>query len=210
MAWQFMQDGEIRGPLSDGEFEETRHSLLADTRVYREGWKDWRKLGDLSPADLPQPPPPPPRDETNAKPSGFSRRVGALLIDYFLMKFLADQLGLGEGGQHWSYSGPGTFYSSYSFWSNNWWIDHLGWQFAFTLVYETLLTSYLGWTLGKFVFGLRVSHEGHLLSWKRSILRVLAKKLNLITFLIGYLMAAWDKDSKALHDHLCATRVFLR
>lgn len=210
MAWQFMQDGEIRGPLSDGDFDLARRDFLPETKVYKEGWKEWRKLGDLSAADLPQAPPVAPLDESSSKASGFWRRVGALLIDYFLMRWLVGLFGLGNDVQHWSYTGPGAFFSSYSFLSDYSWTDHLRWQFAFTLVYETLLTSYTGWTLGKFVFGLRVSHEGHLLSWQRSLLRVLAKKLNWITFLIGYLMAAWDKDHKALHDHLCSTRVFLR
>ena len=72
------------------------------------------------------------------------------------------------------------------------------------------MTHRFGWTLGKFAFGLRVSHEGRPPSLPRSLARVAAKKLNLVTLFLGYLMAAWNKDKKALHDHLCSTRVFLR
>jgi uncharacterized RDD family membrane protein YckC len=209
MPWQYMQDGEIRGPLGDLEFDHVRRSLDSSTKVHKEGWKEWRKLEDVPSSEFPQPPPPPPLDESLAKPAGFLRRAGAILIDYFLIRWLVGQLGLGGSFWHQDYSGNG-FWGSYASYSDSSWSDHLGWPFAFTLLYETLLTWRFGWTLGKFVFGIQVRHQGQKLSWQRSLMRVLAKKLNLITLMIGYLMAAWDKDQKALHDYLCKTRVFLR
>ena len=94
--------------------------------------------------------------------------------------------------------------------SDSSWTDYFGWATVFTGVYETLMIWRYGWTLGKFVFGITVMHDGRKLSWQRSLARLAAKKLNLATLMIGYVMALFDKDHKALHDYICKTRVFLR
>jgi uncharacterized RDD family membrane protein YckC len=213
MPWQTMRDGEIQGPFSDPEFERMLKGLEPTTKIHHDSWSAWRKLQDLRPDELPQPPPPPPLDESKALPAGFLRRAGALLIDYFLIGWLLGLVGLNHAFLSSSYAGQGSWFS-YASWSSattgSFLADHLGWQFAATLVYETLMTWRLGWTLGKFVFGLVVRHEGRNPNWGRAAARVLAKKANVLIFMIGYLMALWDKDNKALHDHLCKTRVFLR
>jgi uncharacterized RDD family membrane protein YckC len=216
MAWQYMQDGEIRGPVSSEAFSEVLPSLSGETKVYQDGWKAWRKLKDLEASELPQKAveAEAPLDESRSRPAEFWRRAAAFLLDYYLIKWPLDALlGGGPGLQHWSYAAPGQWYSSYSSVSDlggGWLAGHFGWAFALTLVYETLLISRFGWTLGKFLFGIRVSHEGHKLDWRRSLLRVLAKKLNLFILMLGYLMALWDRDEMALHDHLLKTRVYLR
>ena len=216
MPWQYMKDGEIQGPLSDLEFGELRGGIDPETKIYKDGWKEWRRLGEVPASEFPEPPPLPPLDESQVKPASFGRRAGALIVDYALMRWLVGLCGLGDGlFQGSSYGGPGSW-GSYSSWSyassstGSWFVDKLGWHFAFTLAYETLLTSYFGWTLGKFAFGLVVKHGGRNLALPRSLARVVAKKLNWLTLLIGYAMALFDKDHKALHDHLCKTRVFLR
>jgi uncharacterized RDD family membrane protein YckC len=203
MAWQYMKDGEICGPLDDAAFEAARPGISGDTKIYKDGWAAWRALEDVPASEFPKPPEAPALDESAAVPAGFGRRAGALILDYLLIRFLVGQLGL--SGQVWQAAG-GWQWS----WSDTTAWDLLSWHFLFTAAYETLMTAKLGWTLGKFVFGIRVSHEGRPPSPLRALLRVGAKKLNWITLLIGYLMALWDKDKKALHDHLCKTRVFLR
>lgn len=204
MPWQTMKDGEICGPLSDAEFDAMRLSLPPATKVHKDGWEDWRKLEDVPAAELPAPPPLPPRDESASVAAGFMRRAGAFIFDYLLIRWLCSLMGL--GGQFWN-NGYGWSYSS---WSENSVSDLFGTAFWITLAYETLMISRLGWTLGKFIFGIRVSHDGLNLNYQRSALRVLAKKLNWLTLGIGYLMVSWDKEKKGLHDHLCKTRVFLR
>jgi uncharacterized RDD family membrane protein YckC len=205
MPWQVMQNGELRGPLSEEEFLALLPSLDENAKVYLEGWKEWRRVGDVPAAELPKAPEPeaPALDESQARPAGFWRRAAALLVDTALVQGLFGFHGLSGisatvvNGQ-WSFNGGEGL--------GSW----LNWSFLVTLAYEGIMVQRYGWTLGKFIFGMRVSHEGRRPSLKRSLLRVLAKKLNVFTLFLGYLMAAWNKDKKALHDHLCATRVFLR
>jgi uncharacterized RDD family membrane protein YckC len=213
MPWQTMQEGEILGPYSDQEFERILPSLPPATKIHKDGWKEWKRLGEVPSTELPQPPPPPAQDDLRSEPAGFVRRAAALLLDYVLIAWLLGLAGLGHSLHSSSFTGQGAWASYVSFSSSDsggFLMDHLGWHFAATLLYESFLISRFGWTLGKFVFSLEVRHQGRRLGWKRSFCRVLAKKLNVVIFMLGYLMAAWDKDHKALHDHICATRVFVR
>ena len=203
MSWQYMKDGEIQGPLSDLEFGDLRLGIPPETKVFKEGWKEWRRLGEVPDSEFPGPPPLPPLDESRAKAASFGRRAGAWILDFLLIRFIVSQLGL--SGEIWN-TGHGWSWSM----TDNSWTDHFGWVFWLTALYETLMIWRFGWTLGKFTFGVVVMHDGRKLSWQRSLARLAAKKLNLATFMIGYAMAAFDKDSKALHDYICKTRVFLR
>jgi uncharacterized RDD family membrane protein YckC len=45
------------------------------------------------------------------------------------------------------------------------------------------------------------------ISYGRSTGRYFAKMLNGFTFYIGFLMAIWDDEKRALHDRICTTRV---
>jgi len=203
MPWQYMNDGEIQGPVADLEFEKLRGGIAPETKVYKEGWKEWRRLGEVPESEFPQPPPPPPLDESSAKAASIKRRAGAWILDFLLIRYLVSQLGL--SGEFW-HSGYAWNWSM----SESGWTDYAGWPVLFTGVYETLMIWLLGWTLGKFVFGIRVTHEGRKLGWQRSLARFAAKKLNLATLMIGYMVAVFDKDKKALHDYICKTRVYLR
>jgi uncharacterized RDD family membrane protein YckC len=205
MPWQLMNEGELRGPLSEEEFLAVLPTLGEEAKLYKDGWKEWRRLGDVPASELPKPPEPelPAQDESASRPAGFWRRAGALIVDTVLVQGIFGFHGLSVisasmvNGQ-WSWNGGEGL--------GGW----LNWSFLVTLAYEGLMIHKFGWTLGKFIFGARVSHEGRLPTLQRSLLRVLAKKLNVFTLFLGYLMAAWNKDKKALHDHLCSTRVFLR
>jgi uncharacterized RDD family membrane protein YckC len=37
--------------------------------------------------------------------------------------------------------------------------------------------------------------------------RFFAKYLSFLTFCIGFLIAAFDREKRSLHDHICQTRV---
>ncbi len=75
-------------------------------------------------------------------------------------------------------------------------------------IYETLFVGRFGATPGKMVCHLKVVRpDGRLLSYQRSLCRYLAKLLNDFTFMIGYIIAAFDDEKQALHDRLCDTRV---
>jgi uncharacterized RDD family membrane protein YckC len=79
---------------------------------------------------------------------------------------------------------------------------------AMGATYEGLFISRLGATPGKLVLGLRVVRpDGGKVSLSRAIGRYFAKMLSAIILGIGYIMAAFDKEKRGLHDILADTRV---
>lgn len=76
------------------------------------------------------------------------------------------------------------------------------------ICYTWLLTWKFGGTLGKLAIGLRVvTANGEPISCGRALGRTLAEILSVITLLIGYIIAAFDSEKRALHDHISGTRV---
>ena len=65
-----------------------------------------------------------------------------------------------------------------------------------------------GQTLGKKLLGIRVVRaDGSQLTYGRATGRYFADMLSSMTLFVGYLMAAFDDERRALHDRLCDTRV---
>jgi uncharacterized RDD family membrane protein YckC len=52
-----------------------------------------------------------------------------------------------------------------------------------------------------------VTADGIPMSYGRSTGRYFAKILSGLIIYIGYLMAFWDEEKRALHDRICKTRV---
>jgi uncharacterized RDD family membrane protein YckC len=91
-------------------------------------------------------------------------------------------------------------------------LGRLGVAYALSLAigcaYESLFVSRMGATPGKLALGLKVVRpDGSLLPLGRSIGRHFAKMLNSFTLGVGYLLAAFDAQKRALHDMICDTRV---
>lgn len=81
-------------------------------------------------------------------------------------------------------------------------------QFAIGISYSTFLVGRYGATLGKMVFGLKVvMPDGGRVTYLRALGRHFAELISSMTLLIGYIMAAFDDEKRALHDRMCATRV---
>lgn len=84
-------------------------------------------------------------------------------------------------------------------------------QFAFypvALVYNTFFLGRYGATPGKMACNLRVvTGDGAHISYARALGRYFAEILSSIICYIGYIMAAFDVQKRALHDHICNTRV---
>ena len=73
---------------------------------------------------------------------------------------------------------------------------------------ETWLIGKYGATLGKMACGIRVVRpDGSPVTYLRAFGRYWAKFLSGIMLLIGYIIAAFDAEKRALHDHICDTRV---
>lgn len=83
---------------------------------------------------------------------------------------------------------------------------------VFSLVVNALYEAYFlgknGATPGKMVLGLKVIRpDGRPVTWKTGLGRFFAKLLSGLTLMIGYIMAGWDDEKRALHDRVCDTRV---
>jgi len=87
----------------------------------------------------------------------------------------------------------------------------LSFQFVFmaaTVLYTTFFHGKWGATLGKMACGLRVvTAEGHPISYARSFGRSMAEIVSGMICYIGYIIAAFDSEKRALHDHIASTRV---
>ncbi len=77
------------------------------------------------------------------------------------------------------------------------------------VIYEVVMIANYGATFGKMIMKIKVTRpDGSRISYARSIGRYFAKILSGLTLNIGYLMAFWDDEKRALHDRMCDTRVF--
>jgi uncharacterized RDD family membrane protein YckC len=80
--------------------------------------------------------------------------------------------------------------------------------FAIGIAYMVFFVGRYGGTPGKLALGLRIVNEdGEKISYLRAFCRYLASFLSSLILGIGYLMAAFDGEKRALHDRICSTRV---
>jgi uncharacterized RDD family membrane protein YckC len=86
--------------------------------------------------------------------------------------------------------------------------------FVSTLIaflYEVIMIRYFGATLGKMAVGVRVVRtDGSGLGWGISIGRYFMKIVSGVILMIGYIMAGFDDEKRALHDRVCDTRVIYK
>jgi uncharacterized RDD family membrane protein YckC len=76
------------------------------------------------------------------------------------------------------------------------------------IAYQVYFLTKSGATPGKMALGLKVvMADGGPISPGRAVGRYFAQFLSSITLGIGYIIAAFDLQKRALHDHICNTRV---
>jgi len=79
---------------------------------------------------------------------------------------------------------------------------------AIAISYETFMIGKYGSTVGKMACNLKVvTPEGGQVSYMRAFGRYFAKILSYLICAIGYIIAAFDDQKRALHDRICDTRV---
>jgi uncharacterized RDD family membrane protein YckC len=85
----------------------------------------------------------------------------------------------------------------------------MGVNFAIGMSYEVIMIGKYGATLGKMACKIKVvTADGGRVSYARAFGRYFAKMLSAFTCMIGYIIAVFDNPQKrALHDHICNTRV---
>jgi len=79
---------------------------------------------------------------------------------------------------------------------------------AVACLYEVYFVSRQGATIGKIGLNLKIVRaDGSAVTRSWALRRYLAMGLSLLTGTVGFWMAAFDKQKRALHDRICATRV---
>jgi len=77
--------------------------------------------------------------------------------------------------------------------------------------YEVILIGKYGATLGKMACKIKVvTADGGRVTYLRAFGRYFAKMLSSFTCLIGFIIAGFDEQKRALHDHICNTRVVFK
>jgi len=83
--------------------------------------------------------------------------------------------------------------------------------FFLYIAYTTFFIGRYGATPGKMVCKLKVvTPSGGRVTYLRAFARYFGELVNLFTLMIGYIIAAFDSEKRALHDHICSTRVIKR
>ncbi len=141
----------------------------------------------------------------NMEYAGFWIRVGAKLIDgiiqsiinmifYIPVGMITASIGSSEPGDMSVFTG--IYLISFVI------------QMIVPILYNTWFVGKYGATPGKMACRLRIIRsDGARVSYRRAFGRVFAEWISAIFLGIGYLMAAFDQEKRALHDHICDTRV---
>lgn len=214
------------GPVTSDELAELWRARRIDrhTLVWREGEAGWKTLGDFAAELAWQAEPLPPRSfappaAASAAPhavsavapvdpgivrGGFAMRAFALIIDQMIVQMTVgpfvgiaaailipavagDDARIGV----WLAAGAVVLY------------------FVLAAAYYTLMeSSSMQATFGKQALSLKVCDlEGRRLSRGRALLRWFAALLNYLTLYVGWLMVAFGKERRGLHDRLAGTQV---
>lgn len=229
----FYVDGarQQQGPVAAGELQRLHASgqLRTDTLVWRHGMAEWQPLRQAIALPMPAAPgqvdPLPSQaaimsagavvDRSDIAYAGFWRRVAAYQLDSFIigiasyvvmlpfamaMGLSSQKILLEQGG-----SDPTAMFRSM-------------WP-MFVVMYLLIFTmqaAYFAWmhsrpaqaTLGKMAVGIKAMRaDGGRIGFGHGLLRWLAMLLSALTLGIGFLMAAFTRRKRALHDVLCDTVV---
>jgi len=134
---------------------------------------------------------------------GFWRRLVAILLDFIILTIVMFPIQMMVGAfvrTSLARPTPGMVMSSLGIL----WLISL----AVNLTYFTFFVSQKGATPGKMVMGMRVvTATGGRVSVGRAVGRYFAQLLSGFILCIGYIMAAFDFQKRALHDYICSTRV---
>ncbi len=135
--------------------------------------------------------------------AGFWLRFGAKFIDALILGAVNLGVGLLWARATGRWDGP---HESQSGW---FWLQAVFHMIG--VLYTTFFLGRFGATPGKMVYGLKVvSPRGGAIDYPRALGRQLAEYLSGLILMLGYIMAAFDSEKRALHDRICQTRVVRR
>jgi uncharacterized RDD family membrane protein YckC len=236
MQWYYANAGAQAGPIDEAELDRLvgQGLVRGDTLVWREGMPAWQPLGvvrgwpNTPPLNTSPPYTPPSAGFVMSPPqaaagyvhyAGFWIRFLARVIDGILLGvagaiiriplFLMLGIGSGFGGGFGRGFGRGGFGTDFRL------APIMGLvglsvllSIALAAVYEVYFVSTRGGTPGKLALGLKIVRaDGSPVDAGLALGRWCAHFLSGAIFMIGYIMAGFDAQKRALHDHICQTRV---
>ena len=208
MKWYYAAAGAQVGPIDETELNRlvTMGTVRADTLVWHDGLASWQPLGvvrGMAPAAA---------AVAGRHYGGFWIRLVAKLIDGILLGvaslilFIPVLLLLG-GGAVLSQRGFGDGAMFAPAMVGAFAISRLAWL-ALSVFYDVYFLSKHGATPGKMAVGLKVIRaDGGPISPMLAVARHFAEWVSAVIFMIGYIMAGFDTEKRALHDRICETRV---
>ncbi|WP_166442894.1 RDD family protein [Phragmitibacter flavus] len=149
--------------------------------------------------------------------AGFWIRVGAKLIDWVVLTIfmvivaLIGVMGLGVGAEFFESLSSGRMENDPEV-AMAMAMFQLGFMVVIwgaVVAYNAVMVAMWGGTLGKLAVGIRVvTADGGKVTFGRAVGRAFADLISYAVCQLLYLMVAFDEPQKrALHDHICATRV---
>lgn len=133
--------------------------------------------------------------------AGFWIRVGAYMVDYviqlivfFALQMVVAPILFAPGDD------PGAALAGF--------LLAQGINMTVWIAYGTWFVGKFGATPGKMVCGLQIVRpDGSQVTYLRAFGRIFAAMISGMIFAVGYIIAAFDSEKRALHDHMCDTRV---
>lgn len=200
MDWFYAKDGRQMGPVSAEDLTQLLHSgvISPDSLVWHAGMAEWQSYRLATG----MPPAPGLRPGPGGLPyGGFWIRFVAYVVDGFLIGLIRAALVAPMGWRllrepAWS-------------WGTLWDIGEIQiTSLAVSLCYFAWFWTKYGATPGKMIFRLKVvTPEGGSPTLGQAVGRYFAMLLSGLILGIGFLMAAWDREARTLHDALAGTRV---
>ena len=131
--------------------------------------------------------------------AGFWIRFVAKFVDGLILRFVGTFIGLAVGAALAGLSKSNPMAAL---------VLLYGMGFIVDMLYRTIFVGAYGATPGKMAVKARVVNaDGSKVSYAKAFARSLAEYLSIVTLFIGYILAAFDSEKRALHDRVCGTRV---
>lgn len=218
--WYYAESGKRSGPVSRAELDAriAEGEVRGHTLVWRPGMDAWRRADAVDELGLP-------RTAVEERPEGAVRvdelaavaapwraelanirlRIAAKMLDLLVL------LGIGQvvelGVARWVFGGTLPVPPDWEgFWRSLAWLVSINTVIA--IAFSVYFLRRHEATPGKILLGLRVVRsDGGRLGVGRIFARYWAEQLSGIIFMVGYVMALFDDEKRALHDFMCRTRV---